>query len=74
MEVNRLRGDMKKLGNTVAEFAERAGICRANVYELIRKGELEARKFGQRTIILEAEAQRFLESLPKLKLPPRDGK
>jgi excisionase family DNA binding protein len=43
---------------------------RDGIYEAIREGRLEARKFGRRTLITDEALERFLNSLPPLQLPP----
>lgn len=54
---------------SVAEAAVLAGVGRDQVYSAIREGLLDARKWGRRTIIPASELQRFLASLPPLRLP-----
>ena len=55
---------MKRLGYTIAEFAELSGLGRTKIFEAIRDKKLRAKKFGRRTIILEEDANEFLNSLP----------
>ena len=47
-----------------AAAAKIAGIGRTRLYEAIRDGDLIARKFGSRTLILDADLRRWLENLP----------
>jgi len=55
-----------RLSFTPAELAHSAGVGRTRVFEAIRDGELEARKAGSRTTIIEVdEAKRWIQSLPK---------
>jgi excisionase family DNA binding protein len=54
-----------KLGLSVEEASEIAGIGRSKLYEALRDGLLQARKFGRRTIILRDDLERFLSALPK---------
>jgi excisionase family DNA binding protein len=54
-----------KLGLSVEEASEIAGIGRSKLYEAMRDGLLQARKFGRRTIILRDDLERFLCALPK---------
>lgn len=49
---------------TIAEFGAEYGPCRASVYNMIRRGELEARKVGRLTVIPRAEAERWFAALP----------
>jgi hypothetical protein len=39
---------------------------RSFIYEAIKRGLLKARKAGRRTVILDGDYQRFLESLPSI--------
>jgi excisionase family DNA binding protein len=54
-----------KLALTVDEFAILTGLGRSKLYEAMRDGLLQARKFGRRTVILKEEGERFLSALPK---------
>lgn len=56
-----------KQGLTVLEAATVIGIGRSKTYELIRTGQLPARKIGSRTIILRDDAQAVLRALPTIK-------
>jgi excisionase family DNA binding protein len=49
----------------IAQVMDRLGICRDAVYKAIKSGQLSARKYGKRTLILERDLEAFLESLPK---------
>ena len=51
---------------TVKEAMIASGVRRTKLYELIRAGDLPARKIGRRTIIFKEDVDRFLSSLPKL--------
>jgi hypothetical protein len=54
-----------RLSLTPAELAQSAGVGRTRVFQAIRDGELEARKAGSRTTLIElVEAQRWIRSLP----------
>ena len=53
----------------VREFCAEFGISREGAYGAIRRGELNARKYGKRTIITADAANAFLNALPRLKLP-----
>jgi excisionase family DNA binding protein len=61
-----------KLAFSVAEAAVHADVCRDNIYAAIREGALCARKAGRRTLILRADLEAYLDSLPRLQLraPP----
>ncbi|MEM8489628.1 MAG: helix-turn-helix domain-containing protein [Pseudomonadota bacterium] len=45
---------------SIAAFAERYGISRATVYNLIARGELNVTKAGRRTVITESQEQEWL--------------
>lgn len=47
---------------SIAAFAERWGISRATVYNMIARGELETTKLGRRTIITEEQERACLEA------------
>ena len=64
------RAQRGAMAMNVAEAAAEAGIGRDSIYDGIRAGTLEARKLGRRTIITRDALQRFLDTLPALKLPP----
>jgi excisionase family DNA binding protein len=63
MESNENRG-VPRFGLSPEETAEATSLSRTKVFELIRKGELTARKAGKSTIIEPAEVVRYLRSLP----------
>jgi excisionase family DNA binding protein len=52
------------LAHTIAEACERARIGRTAMYELINTGQLSARKRGRRTLILDVDLVRYVQSLP----------
>lgn len=55
-----------RLAMTPAELAQSAGVGRTRVFQAIRDRELEARKAGTRTTLIEIdEARRWIQSLPK---------
>ena len=58
---------VEKLGLTIAEAAFAAGIGRSRLYEAIAAGQLTARKFGARTVILRSDLDRFLDALPAVR-------
>ena len=60
----------RRMAMSVAEAAIEANIGRDGIYEAIRVGRLEARKWGRRTLITDEALQRFLNGLPPLQLPP----
>jgi excisionase family DNA binding protein len=56
--------DINREGLSVSEACRVAGLGRTKMYEAIADGRLKARKFGKRTLILRADLQSFLLSLP----------
>jgi excisionase family DNA binding protein len=65
---------MAKTALTVKEFCETYGVSTTTAYELLKAGELVARKIGTKTIIPVAEADRWLESLPAFTPEDEAGK
>jgi excisionase family DNA binding protein len=63
-------GRRRHMAMSVAEAAVEARIGRDGIYDAIRDGRLEARKWGRRTLITYEALQRFLNGLPPLQLPP----
>lgn len=60
----------ERLAYSVDELAVLAGCGRDKIYQAIRENKLEARKLGRRTLVTVSAAQRFLDNLPRLELPP----
>jgi excisionase family DNA binding protein len=42
------------------------GISRPTFYSHVKAGRIVARKLGRRTIVMAADLERYLESLPRL--------
>ncbi len=55
-----------RLAYDVNEAARVSGLGRSTVYEEIGAGRLVARKVGKRTLILAADLNEWLNSLPKM--------
>jgi excisionase family DNA binding protein len=55
-----------KLALSVDETARRISVCPKTVHNLIRRGQLGARKIGSRTVVLVTDLQKFLESRKKI--------
>jgi len=53
---------------SVSEFAEWAGIGRTTAWKEIREGNVVAVKVCTRTIIRKADADKWLESRPQIKI------
>lgn len=54
-------------GLTLVEASIISGIGRTKLYQAISDGQLVARKYGSRTIILRDDLLQFLASLPEAK-------
>ncbi|RZJ17649.1 MAG: DNA-binding protein [Brevundimonas sp.] len=52
------------LALTVKQFCTQFSISRTTFYEEVKARRLEVRKIGHKSIVLTAEAQRWLASLP----------
>lgn len=52
---------------TVANTVKWSGISRSRLYELIKAGEIEARKAGRRTLIVTDTVIRWLDALPRVR-------
>jgi len=53
---------------TVDEIAATGVGCRAKLYKDIKRGRLQAKKFGRSTRITESAYKRYLEAAPALAL------
>jgi excisionase family DNA binding protein len=56
--------NLQREGISISEVCTIAGIGRTKIYQAIASGELVARKYGKRTIILRQDLQAFLAALP----------
>lgn len=59
---------MNKISYSIPEAAKLTSLGRSTLYEAVKGGQLKARKFGKRTVILEADLMDFLKSLPSLEI------
>lgn len=48
---------------SIEQAQEICGLGRTKLYELLKSGELPARKLGKRTLILRSDLEAFLSSL-----------
>lgn len=62
--MNTATPEIQREGLSVSEACRVAGIGRTKIYEAISNGRLTARKLGKRTLVLRADLQAFLASLP----------
>jgi len=60
------REQQRRLAYSVDRFCEATDIGRSKTYELIRTGQLRAKKLGSKTLILAEDADPFLASLPDM--------
>jgi excisionase family DNA binding protein len=51
---------------SIATFCAAFGIGMTKTYDLIKRGDLVARKLGTRTLILRADAEAWARSLPTM--------
>lgn len=56
----------QRLSFSINETVASTGLGRSSIYEAIREGRLRARKVGRRTVVLAADLNDFLASLPAL--------
>jgi hypothetical protein len=62
---------LQPLAYTAEDAARVSAIGRTNIFGAIRRGELKARKFNSRTLILDEDLRAWLSSLPIA--PASDG-
>jgi excisionase family DNA binding protein len=55
---------LKKKAYSIREIAEITGFGKTHIYEECRKGNIQLRKSGKKTIVLEEELNRYLSALP----------
>lgn len=55
---------------TMAELPVATGLGRSSLYAAIKAGRLTAKKAGRRTIVLRADLDEFLRSLPPVAIAP----
>lgn len=63
--MNTIKSELQAEGLTLHDASIVSGIGRTKLYEAISRGELKARKFGSRTLILREDLVGFLKSLPE---------
>lgn len=54
---------MTKISLSIEEVQGATGIGRTKIYAAINSGQLKARKYGKRTIVLKDDLDAFLSSL-----------
>jgi predicted DNA-binding transcriptional regulator AlpA len=55
---------MQKIAVTLREATALSGIGRSSLYKLFKTGELTPRKAGKRTLLIVAELESYVKSLP----------
>jgi excisionase family DNA binding protein len=53
-----------RLAVTIPEACELAHLSRSTLYQAIKRGDLIARKYRRRTLILRSDLENFLAKLP----------
>ena len=56
------------LSYTISGFCEATGLSRATVYRLFQAGVITPRKAGARTLIMRADVEEYLQSLPEAEI------
>jgi excisionase family DNA binding protein len=51
---------------SIRQVLDLTGISRPTFYSHVKAGRIVARKLGRRTIVMAADLERYLESLPRL--------
>ena len=54
----------RRAAHSIDETCVHTGLGRDTIYGAIRSGQLVARKVGRRTIIIDGDLRRYLNSLP----------
>jgi excisionase family DNA binding protein len=72
MPANAERGYMNSvtLAHSISEACSIARAGRTSLYEAIRSGALRAVKRGRRTLILDDDLRRWVQSLPSVAVKP----
>ena len=63
--------DDKPLAHTITAACRLTGLGRTTIYAALKSGALSARKCGRRTLILAADLEAFLQSLPSVRKFPK---
>jgi excisionase family DNA binding protein len=50
---------------SIAQTARFLGIGRSTLYVIIKEGHLPVRKLGRRTLVMRADLERFVATLPQ---------
>lgn len=63
--------DTDVLAYTLDQSCRIAGVGKTSIYQAIADGELTARKYGRRTLIMRTDLEAWLRSLPTIE--PTEG-
>ena len=55
---------INKAYGTLPEAVQFSGLSRTSIYEALKRGDVTARKAGRRTLIMFADLEAYLASLP----------
>jgi excisionase family DNA binding protein len=61
-----LRAERKPLAYGIPQVCRLTGLGRTTIYGAIKSGDLTARRYGRRTVVLEHDLLRFLDNLPAI--------
>lgn len=63
---------MRPVAYSVSNVLQLVGISRTKLYQVVGSGQLKIRKIGNRTIILAADLEAWLDSLPRFEKGERE--
>ena len=52
------------LAYAVDDLAHKSAVSRSTIYALVRRGALPARRIGAKIVVLKADAETWLQTLP----------
>jgi len=52
------------LALSIEDAVKATSLCRKTLFSAMRKGELKARKYGRRTLIVREDLKAFVDALP----------
>ncbi|GBQ98630.1 hypothetical protein AA23498_3288 [Acetobacter nitrogenifigens DSM 23921 = NBRC 105050] len=62
--IEAISGNIGKKYCSVKQFCEMFGVGRTSCYKLLAEGKISAVKFGDRTLIEIAQAEKYFKNLP----------
>lgn len=54
---------LEKFAYSIRDVSQMASLSRVNIYKALKKGDLSAKTYGRRTLVLRSELLRFLDEL-----------